>query len=242
MTLWRCHASVGAMVRSVAVLAAFALAFSAGAARTEGVASEAVQGMIGGWEISNVDRDRRCPLTFGIEPAPGGFKVELDAGCDAAFPALKRVASWGFGPKDRLQLRDASGAAVMEFSEVESGMFESERGPDGLLFMQTQAALKVEVRSAEQMVGDWALLREADKPLCRLILSDSRADAGDTYRVVVRPGCDKTIAAFGPSTWRLDRDHLILVGRAGIWRFSESDAAVWERVPLSVEPLLLVRQ
>jgi hypothetical protein len=44
------------------------------------------------------------------------------------------------------------------------------------------------------------------------------------------------------STWRLDRDQLVLTGRAGMWRFSESDAAIWERVPLSTDPLLLVRR
>ena len=60
--------------------------------------------------------------------------------------------------------------------------------------------------------------------------------------MVVKPGCDKAIATFDPSTWRLDGDQLILTGRSGIWRFSESDATVWERVPLSVDPLLLVRQ
>jgi hypothetical protein len=140
-----------------------------------------------------------------------------------------------------LRLVDAKGAALMEFTEVENGMYESERGADGLLFLQTQASLKVETRTAEQIVGDWNLLREADKPLCRLTLSNT-ANGDDAFRVVVKPGCDKAIATFNPSTWRLDGDQLILTGRNGFWRFSESDATVWERVPLSTDPLLLVRQ
>ena len=53
---------------------------------------------------------------------------------------------------------------------------------------------------------------------------------------------DKAIATFNPSTWRLDRDQLVLTGRGGSWRFAESDATVWERFPLSVDPMLLVRQ
>ena len=93
------------------------------------------------------------------------------------FPSLGDVVAWGFGPKDVLRLLDAKGAALMEFTEVENGMFESERGADGLLFLQTQAALKVETRTAEQIVGDWNLLREADKPLCRLTLSNTRRAA-----------------------------------------------------------------
>lgn len=228
------------MLRRVALLAALIIAAS-GSVRSEEAVSDAAKGMIGGWEISNVDRDRRCPLTFSVEPAFGGYKIDLDAECATAFPLLGNVAAWTFGPKNVLQFVDAKGGAVLEFTEVENGLFESERGAAGLLFLQTQAALKVESRTAEQVVGDWNLVREADKPLCRLTLSNT-ASGGDAYRVVVKPGCDKAIAEFNPTTWRLDRDQIILSGRGGNWRFSESDATVWERVPLSVDPLLLVRQ
>lgn len=233
------------MVRSVALLTAL-IATVMGilaipcAARAEGAVSEAAQNMVGGWELSNADRDRRCALAFSVEPAPGGYRIEVDSTCATAFPTVSDVVAWTFGPKDVLRLIDAKGSAVLEFTEVESGMFESERGAEGLLFLQTQASLKVETRTAEQIVGDWNLLREADKPLCRLTLSN--AENGDAFRVIVKPGCDKAIATWGPSTWRLDRDQLILTGRSGSWRFSESDATVWERVPLSTEPLLLVRQ
>ena len=146
--------------------------------------------MVGGWEISNADRDRRCPLAFSVDPAPGGYKVELDAECATAFPSLADVVAWDFGPKDVLRLLDAKGAALLEFTEVESGMFESERGADGLLFLQTQASLKIETRTAEQMVGDWDLLREADKPLCRITLSDAaggeRPSASSSSRAATR--------------------------------------------------------
>ncbi|MCC6887781.1 MAG: AprI/Inh family metalloprotease inhibitor [Hyphomicrobiales bacterium] len=228
-------------MRGVAVLTSLVLTAMPALAAAEGTVSEAAQAMVGGWEISNVDRDRRCALTFSIEPGPGGFKIEIDGECPAAFPALGNVVAWTFGPKDVLRLIDAQGGALMQFTEVENGMFESERGPEGLLFLQTQAALKIELRSVEQIVGDWSLLREADKPLCRLTLSDTALGEG-TYRIVVKPGCGKGIAAFGLTTWRLDRDHLVLTGQSGSWRFSESDGSVWERVPLSTDPLLLVRQ
>jgi Protease inhibitor Inh len=229
------------MMRSVALLMALILTAMPGVAVAEGAVSDLAQNMVGGWEISDVDRERRCPLSFTVEPAPGGFKIDMDARCATAIPSLGAVVAWMFGPKDVLRLVDAKGRAVLEFTEVENGLFESERGAEGLLFLQTQAAVKVETRTAEQMVGDWNLLREADKPLCRLTLSNATGGA-DAYRVVIKPGCDKAIAAFNPSTWRLDRDQLILIGRGGNWRFSESDATVWERVPLSTDPLLLVRQ
>jgi Protease inhibitor Inh len=228
------------MVRSLALLAVLIVTAMPGPARAEGAVSETAQGMVGGWEMSNADRDRRCPLTFSIEPASGGYRIDFDPTCPTAFPSLKDVVAWTFGPNEVLRFVNAAGSAVLEFTEVENGMFESERGAEGLLFLQTQAALKVETRSTEQIVGDWTLLREADKPLCRLTLSD--AANGDAFRVIVKPPCDKTIATFNPSTWRLDRDQIILTGRNGSWRFSESDPTVWERVPLSVDPLLLVRQ
>ncbi len=228
-------------MRPVALLAALVLTTLPGVVVAEGTVSDLAQNMVGGWEISNVDRDRRCPLSFSVERAAGGFKVDLDAECATAYPALGVVVAWAFGPKDVLRLIDAKGRAVLEFTEVENGLFESERGADGLLFLQTQAAVKVETRTVEQLVGDWNLLREADKPLCRLTLSKA-AGGESVYRVLIKPGCDKTIAAFNPSTWQLDRDQLVLIGRGGSWRFSESDATVWERVPLTTDPMLLVRQ
>jgi hypothetical protein len=229
------------MVRGL-ILAVIAFVALGSVVRAETAPSEAAKGMVGAWEMSNVERDRRCPLTFSIDPVPGGFKVEFDSGCPAAYPALGAVVAWNFGPKDKLNFYDAKGSTVLEFSEVEGGLFESERGPDGLLFLQTQASLKVETRTPDQIVGEWALLREADKPLCRLMLSNTASGDPDTFRVAIRPGCDKAIAAFGPTSWRLDGDQLMLIGRTSSWRFSESDATVWERVPLTVEPLLLVRQ
>ena len=228
------------MVR-VSVLTILALVGLSGVAGAQPPPGEAAKNMVGGWEISNAERDRRCPLTFSIDPTPGGFKLEFDPDCRTAFPTLDDVVAWNFGPKDTLHLYNAKGGTVLEFAEVENGMFESERGADGLLFLQTQTAVKVETRTAEQMLGDWHLLREADKPLCRLTLA-APAQGTDSYRVVMKPGCDKTIAAFGLTSWRLDRDQLVLTGRGGTWRFAESDATVWERVPLSTDPLLLVRQ
>jgi hypothetical protein len=228
------------MVRRVVLLVLLALVVLPRLTRAE--VSEAAQAMVGAWEISNVDRDRRCALTFSVGTAAGGFKVEFDPACPAAFPQLSGVVAWSFGPKDMLRLLDAKGGPVIEFTEVESGLFESERRADGLLFLQTQAAVKADTRTTEQMVGDWMLLREADKPLCRLTLSDVDGDLPDTFRVIVKTPCDKTITGFGPATWRLDRDELVLMGRSNSWRFSQSDATLWERVPLSVEPLLLVRQ
>ena len=197
--------------------------------------------MVGAWELSNADRDKRCPITFSIDPAPGGFKLELDPTCAATFPQLKGVSAWAFGRNDVLRLVDGRGTAAFEFTEVEHGLFEGERKGEGLFFLQTQAAIKAETRSAEDVFGEWKMQREADKVLCRLTLS-KETGGGETYKLIVKPGCDATIVAFGLVTWRLDRDQIVLSGRAGNWRFAESDPTTWERMPLSTDPLLLMKQ
>jgi hypothetical protein len=225
----------------VRLLTSLALVLCAGVARAQTPpVSDAAKDLVGAWEISNSDRDKRCAITFSLEPVQGGFKLDLDPEC--AIPPLKEVVAWTMGPNDVLRLVDPKAAAVIEFSEVESGIYEGERKGEGLYFMQTQAAIKIEIRSPEQMFGDWRILRELDKPLCTLTLSNASGGNETTYKLVVKPGCGAEFTAFGFATWRLDRDQLVLSGRGGSWRFSESDPTTWERVPLSTDPMLLMKQ
>lgn len=222
------------------VVALAALAPTGSLAQGAPPVSEAAKELVGAWEISNSDRDKRCPVTFSVDPAPGGFKLELDPACPIA--PLKDVVAWALGPKDVLRLIDAGRVPVLEFTEVESGMYEGERKGEGLYFMQTQAALKAEIRNPDQIVGEWSIVRELDKPLCRVTLSDASGGAENTFKIVVKPGCDAGIAGFGLTTWRLDREQLVLSGSSGVWRFAESDPTTWERMPLSTDPLLLMKQ
>ncbi len=202
--------------------------------------SDAAKEMIGGWELSNADRDRKCTVTFSTDPAPGGFKLTLDQGCAAVFPMFKDLTIWNIVPNGALRLLDGKGSAALEMSEVESGIFEGERRGEGLYFMQPQAAINIPVRTPEQMFGDWNFLQEIDKPLCSLTLSRAAAVAPD-YKLVVKPGCDAAIANFALSTWRLEGGQLVLTGRGGSWRFVESDTNIWERVPPSTNPLLMLK-
>jgi hypothetical protein len=233
---------VGTIMDPRGIIALVMLALTASLAHAQGTppVSDVAKELVGAWEISNSDRDKRCPVTFSLDQAPGGFKLELEPDC--AIGPLKQVVAWTLGPKDVLRLVDGNRVPLFEFSEVESGIFEAERKGEGLYFMQTQAALKAEIRSADQIFGEWQIVRELDKPLCRLTLSDAAAGAENTYKIVVKPGCDARIAAFGPTTWRLDREQLVMTGRSSTWRFTESDPTTWERTPLSTDPLLLMKQ
>jgi hypothetical protein len=204
-------------------------------------ASDAAKEMVGAWEISNAARDKTCPVTFALDAAPGGFKLGLDGDCGKAFPSLKDVVAWALGPNDSVRLFDVKGVIILDFTEVESHMYEAERKGEGLYFMRTQAAIRAATVTPEQLFGEWTLLKEFEKPLCKLTLSNA-AVGPDTYKLTVKPGCDASIAGIGLSTWRLDRDELLLAGRSGSWRFGESDSTTWERIPPSTDPLLLMRQ
>jgi Protease inhibitor Inh len=223
-------------------LAVVAVALSAGSAAAQAqVPSDAAKEMAGAWEISNAARDKTCPVIFKLEPGSGGFKLDLDEVCGTAFPPLKDVVVWTMGPKDAVRLLNSKGAVVLDFMEVESHMYEAERKGEGLFFMRTQAAIKAATVTPEQVFGEWILLKEFEKPLCKLTLSNASA-GGESYKITVKPDCDSSVAAVELSTWRLDRDGLMLTGRGGSWRFSESDATTWERVPATADPLVLMRQ
>ena len=201
--------------------------------------SDPAKAMVGAWEISNAARDKRCAVSFKAEPVAGGFKLEFEPPC-TVFPSLRDVGTWIMTPKEAVQLLDSKGAVILDFSEVENGMYEAERKGEGLFFMRTQAAIRAATVSPEQLFGEWTLLQEADKPLCQLTLSNS--STGDNYRIVVKPGCAAAINGLGLTAWRLEMNDLLLVGRGATWRFSESDATVWERIPPSTDPMLLMRQ
>ena len=223
-------------------LAVIAIAlFAASAAAQAPVPSDAAKDMVGDWEISNAARDKTCPISFKLEPAASGFKLDLDGVCGTAFPALKDVVVWAMGPNDEVRLLNSKGAVILDFMEVEAHMYEAERKGEGLFFMRTQDAIKAATVTPEQVFGEWILLKEFEKPLCRLTLSNASA-GGESYKITVKAGCDPSVADVELSTWQLDSDGLLLTGRGGSWRFSESDATTWERIPASSDPMVLMRQ
>jgi hypothetical protein len=221
--------------------ALIALGLSVGVADAQAPApSEAAKGMVGAWEISNAARDKTCPVTFKLDTAGGGFKLELDAACGTAFPQLRDVGVWVMGPNDTVRLIDSKGAIILDFQEVEAHIYEAERKGEGLFFMRTQAAIQAATVNPEQLFGEWTLLKEFEKPLCKLTLS-SAAPGTESYRITVKPGCEASIAGMGLSTWRLDRDELVLSGRTGAFRFPKRQHDLGAHSP-STDPLLLMRQ
>jgi hypothetical protein len=197
--------------------------------------------MVGNWELSNADREKICTVTFRAESSRAGKKVEFDPACAGHFSFIRDVAAWTHAENDFLRLLDSSGQSVLEFSEVESGIFEAPRPGEGILFIQNPAALGPAPRTAAQMAGEWSIVRRAGKPICALTLSN--AASGEDFVVRVQPPCDALVTRFAPATWQMDRGELVLKAANGrAWRFEEAEDSKWQRVPNTADPVLMMRK
>jgi hypothetical protein len=212
-----------------------------GAAQTGASPSDAVNSMLGGWEMSNADRDKICIITFKLEAAGPGRALDLPKECATAFPNIKDVAAWTID-NDALRLVDAKGTTLLEFNEVENGMFESARSTGTLYFLQTVAAAQGRAHTPDQMFGAWNFTRANGRVICQITLMDTAADT-ENFALETKPGCDQLITRFAPRAWRMDRGQFVLVSTKGdVWRFEEEETNNWHRIPEGRQPLLLVKQ
>ncbi len=219
------------------------VALVAAGARAQAQPGDEVKAMAEGtWEFSNADRDKRCTLTFRTDPGPAGMRLEFDKGCVGLFPFVKEIAGWSLAQNDFPRLLDAKGQSVLEFSEVESRIYEAPRPGEGILFIQASTAVGPPPKEADQMFGDWNLLRGAGgRPICAMTLANTPAGE-DYYALRLKPGCDVAVTRFAPNAWQMDRGELVLRNaRNQSWRFAEGDGSAWQRVPEGPQPLTLVR-
>ena len=176
------------------------------------------------------------------ETTPQGLKLELEPGCAAALPFTKEITAWNIKGLDIVRMQDAAGQPVIDFTDVESGIFEGLRQGEGVYILQNLAAARSLAKSMDQMIGDWSIVRGNGRPVCGLTLTNTEASA-DNFQVFVKPRCDPVIAAFGPTQWRLERGQIILLSKAGeAWQFEADDNAQWRRVPDTADPLIMLRQ
>lgn len=201
--------------------------------------SDAARALVGPWELSNPDRDRRCTLTFRLDPAPQGRALTLGPTCAAAFPDARLIVAWTMGNDDALKLVDAKGVVLLEMTEVESGMYETTPSYTHY-FLQTLAAINKD-RITDDLFGDWQITRGPGRAICELNLGNTAYDT-DSFVVTVKPGCDAFITRFGPLAWRLDRGQFVMIGGGNqSWRFEENEANIWSRIPAARPPVLMVR-
>jgi hypothetical protein len=224
-------------------LAALALLLGCAASGRAQDASTLKKDMIGQWELSTTERSKTCVVTLKGDTTPQGLKLELEPACAAALPFTRDIAAWSIkGLGDIVRLQDGAGQAVIDFTEVESGIFEGLRQGEGIYILQNLAAARSLAKSMDQMIGDWAMVRSNGRPICGLTLTNTEASP-DNFQVFLKPRCDPAVAAFAPTVWRLERGELLLMSKDGeVWRFEADDNAQWRRVPDSADPLIMLRQ
>ena len=200
------------------------------------------QNMIGQWELSTTERSKTCVVTLKPDATPQGLKLELEPNCATALPFTKDITGWNVKGLDIVRLQDATGEAVIDFTEVEAGILEGVRSGEGVYILQNLAAARSLAKSMDQMIGDWAMVRGNGNVICSLVLTNT--DAGnDNFQVFLKPKCDPAVAAFAPKQWRLDRGQILLMSEKGeTWRFEADDNAQWRLVPDSADPLIMLRQ
>jgi hypothetical protein len=229
-------------VLSGAVLAALLALFVPESPARSQDAGTLKKDMIGQWELSTTERSKTCVVTLKPDATAQGLKLELEPTCAAALPFTKEITAWNVKGLDIVRLQDAAGQSVIDFTEVESGIFEGLRTNEGIYILQNLAAARSLAKSMDQMIGDWSMVRGNGRPICGLTLTNTEATA-DNFQVFLKPRCDPLVASFAPTMWRLERGELQLMSAAGeTWRFEADDNAQWRRIPDSADPLILLRQ
>jgi protease inhibitor Inh len=205
-------------------------------------ASTLKKDMIGQWELSTTERSKTCVVTLKSDATPQGLKLELEPACAAALPFTREIRAWNIRGLDIVRLQDAAGQAVIDFTEVESGIFEGLRQGEGIYILQNLAAARSLAKSMDQMIGDWAMVRGNGQSICGLTLTNTEAST-DNFQVFLKPRCDPAVTAFAPTQWRLERGELLLLSANGdVWHFEADDNAQWRRVPDAADPLIMLRQ
>jgi len=226
----------------IAVVALLAAIAGASPARSQDAAT-LKKDMIGQWELATTDRSKTCVVTLKSDVTPQGLKLELEPGCAAALPFTRDITAWSIkGLGDIVRLQDAAGQPVVDFTEVETGIFEGLRTGEGIYILQNLVAARSLAKSMDQMIGDWAMVRGNGQTICGLTLTNTEATV-DNFQVFLKPKCDPAVAAFAPTQWRLEHGQILLMSASGeTWQFEADDNAQWRRVPDSADPLIMLRQ
>src|SRR5258705_8214364 len=200
--------------RFVTALAALLACVICGSLVRSQDASNLKKDMVGQWELSTTERSKTCVVTLKADATPQGMKLELEPACAAALPFTKDITAWNVKGLDIVRLKDAAGQPVIDFTEVESGIFEGLRQGEGIYILQNLAAARSLAKSMDQMIGDWAMVRRNGQSICGLTLTNTEATA-DNFQVFLKPRCDPAVAAFAPTMWRRGRGGGVLGWEGG---------------------------
>lgn len=118
-------------------LIATALAASAAHAQTPepidiATLDEAGRGdILGAWIISDQAGAKTCRVTFNAEATIGGYVIEIDPACAAAFPVMDEIASWRLYEGWQIVLADATRKELIRFTTPDDA-YVAEPETDGI--------------------------------------------------------------------------------------------------------------
>src|SRR5207302_2269783 len=168
-------------------LAAFLALVACGSQAWSQDVSTLKKDMVGQWELSTTERSKTCVVTLKSDATPQGLKLELEPGCAAALPFTKEITAWNVRGLDIVRLQDAAGQPVIDFTEVESGIFEGLRQGEGIYILQNLAAARSLAKSMDQMIGDWSMVRgSSGQTVCGLTLTNNESSP-DNFQVFLKP-------------------------------------------------------
>jgi hypothetical protein len=83
---------------------------------TTAVDPDMLKSMYGPWIITDESGDKRCKVVLTDEPTIGGSVIEVDPGCEKAFPVMADVAAWRLMESWGIYLVDAERKTRIRFT------------------------------------------------------------------------------------------------------------------------------
>jgi len=195
------------------------------------------------YQLQSALGDRKCPVTLGTQPVAAGYTLTYDrAECRPLFRFLNDTVAWLPGIAGSIRFVNAAKQTVSEFTEGIDGQYEALLEGDGVYFLTNlQFAQPSEAPSLPDVLGDWVISRPNGQKLCGIALTD-QATSDDFFRISVKPGCDASIARFGPVKWYLDGGDIVLISaKDERMRFGRQPEGNWTKIPEGPRPLSLLR-
>jgi Protease inhibitor Inh len=197
------------------------------------------QDLAGVWDLSSESSNSKCRIALRAgQSASGRQQITIPLSCLKAFPDLAPVTAWEVTGEGHLDLFDAAGQTVLDFTPKESKLFHAS-GPQGgvyhLAVLQTApqkkdlsgkgapitpAAAKKDTPPAAipaaDMAGRYSILRDGGKDTGCMLTLESQAKGLGGKKASLAPGCrDQGIVIFDPAGWQIVNGRLILTARKG---------------------------
>ncbi len=86
--------------------------------------------IVGDWNLEQEDPELPiCPVTLTADPAPGGYKVTVNATCGEPFPPVEQLTTWSLDDDGDILLMGSDQKVTFKMIETDDGVYAT--NPDG---------------------------------------------------------------------------------------------------------------